>query len=408
LTILRAWSASPLWTLRALFKTVTTLAKLAHIRSSATFAPLTGFPAVPAAWVAGGASPYPFEFLQFHRSAAVEVEGPVEVEVEVDVVIVGSGCGAGVVANRLAREFGAGGGLKVLVVEKGRHFDAGHFPRSQTAGLGSRFESGGVVEADDGSTTVTAGACFGGGGTVNWSAALKTQDFVRGEWAKERGLGFFEGEEFQGCLDHVWEVMGCDGDKLTPNHANRVLLDGAKKLGYKAKIVPQNCGGSEHDCGHCTLGCWKGEKKGPVNGWFPEAAKQGVKFVEGMKVERALLQEKDGKKVARGVKGVWTPRDGGEAVTVVVRAKKVIISCGTLWSPVVLLNSGLKVCFPDQPWNPILTTNRTLKSARTSTCIPPTSCQVSLTRISGHGRVRRSLSLLMPSTNTKQAAVSPR
>jgi choline dehydrogenase-like flavoprotein len=133
-----------------------------------------------------------------------------------------------------------------------------------------------------------------------------------------------------------------DGEVLTPNHANRVLLEGAERLGYQAKVVPQNCGGSAHDDGYCTLGCWKGEKMGPVNGWFPEAARQGAKFVEGMQVERVLFEQKEGKKVARGVIGVWTSREG-EKVDVVVRAKKVVVSCGTLWSPVVLMNSGLKV-----------------------------------------------------------------
>jgi choline dehydrogenase-like flavoprotein len=314
---------------------MTTLGKLAHIRSSTTFPAITGFPAVPQAWTAGSTS-HPYEFLQFHPSAT-NPDAPVEITT--DVVILGSGCGAGVVVNRLAAEFGSS--LNVLVLEKGRHFDARHFPMSQQAGLASMFEAGGVIETDDGSMTVTAGSCFGGGGTINWSAALQTQDFVRAEWARERKLPFFESDEFQGCLDRVWEVMGCT-DKIRPNHGNRVLLEGAERLGYQAKVVPQNCGGSEHHCGYCTLGCWKGEKKGPVNAWFPDAAKQGVKFAEGMKVERVLFEQKDGKKVVQGVEGVWTSREG-EKVEVVVRAKKVVVSCGTLWSPVVLMNSGIKV-----------------------------------------------------------------
>lgn len=338
--VLHRWRASPLWALRSLFKTVTTLGKLAFIRSSAAFAPLTGFSPVPAGWIdpAGRADRPRYEFLEFPAAAATA-----PVEVVTDVVVVGSGCGAGVVANRVAGRFGGGEGLRVLVLEKGRHWDAGHYPLSQTAGLASLFEAGGVVETDDGSVSVTAGATFGGGGTVNWSASLQTQDFVRREWARRGGLPFFESPEFQRCLDRVWEVMGCSADGLTPNHANRVLLNGAEKLGYAAKIVPQNCGNSEHDCGYCTLGCWRGEKMGPVNGWFPDAARNGAKFVEGMQVERVLFQEKKGKKVAVGVKGVWTPRDGGEKVEVIVRAKKVVVSCGTLWSPVVLMNSGLKV-----------------------------------------------------------------
>jgi hypothetical protein len=61
-----------------------------------------------------------------------------------------------------------------------------------------------------------------------------------------------------------------------------------------------------------------------------------------------------GQKKAIGVKGIWTSRNSHGGVegpitdktvrNVIVRAKKVILSCGTLWSPVILLNSGLTVC----------------------------------------------------------------
>ncbi len=319
---------------------MTSIGKLAHIRTSTTFSPLTGFPEFPSDWVTGSAS-HPYEFLQFQPPAAGQTA---PVELTTDVVILGSGCGAGVVANKLAAEFGAS--LNVLVLEKGRHFDASHFPMSPAAGLASLFEAGGVIEVDDGSMTVVAGSCFGGGGTVNWSAALQTQDFVRQEWA-DRGLPFFgEGGGFQACLDRVYEKMGCKGEVVVPNYANRVLLDGAKELGLQAKIVPQNVRGQKHDCGYCTMGCWKGEKMGPVNGWFPEAAEAGVKFAEGFKVERVLFEQKKQTKVAKGVEGVWTSKEGVE-VKVVVRAKRVVVSCGTLWSPVVLMNSGLKVSVPD-------------------------------------------------------------
>lgn len=380
--ILHGWRTSPLWALRSLFKSITTLGKMAHIRSSTAFSPLTGFPPIPSSWISS--SSYPFEFVQFHPSPS---NPTAPVEISTDVAILGSGCGAGAVANRLAAEFGSS--LNVLVLEKGRHFDARHFPLSQTAGLSNMFEGGGAIETDDGSMTVTAGACFGGGGTVNWSASLQTQDFVRNEWAKERNLPFFgEGGEFQKCLDKVWEKMGCNGEALTPNHGNRVLLEGAEQLGYQAKRVPQNCRGEKHDCGYCTLGCWKGEKMGPVNGWFPEAAKEGVKFVEGFKGERVLFEQKKGKKVARGVEGVWTSREG-ESVKVVVRAKKVVVSCGTLWSPVILMNSGLKVRkTATAETRPVLTASRTLKLARTCTCILRTLYTASSTRISSHGRVR--------------------
>lgn len=207
-----------------------------------------------------------------------------------------------------------------------------------------------MIESEDGSITVTAGSTFGGGGTVNWSASLQTQHFVRKEWAQDRKLPFFESEAFQACLDRVCGQMGVSDAKVVPNHGNNVLLEGARRLGYEARVVPQNCKGQAHDDGHCGAGCWRGEKMGPANGWYPEAARKGdVRFVQGMKVDKVLFGKKSGKKgkkrkVAMGVTGTWTPTGkGGKSVKVVVKAKKVVVSAGTLWSPVVLMNSGISV-----------------------------------------------------------------
>lgn len=340
--VLHSWRTSALFALRGLFKTFTTLGKLVHVRTSAYHSPLTGFPATPASWVAN--TSFPYEFLDFSSPSFTTNSKNGTIEIDTDVVIIGSGCGAGVVTHRLATTFGRS--LRVLVLEKGQYFDASHFPLSQTHGLSSLMEAGGVIESEDGSITVTAGSTFGGGGTINWSASLQTQHFVRKEWAQDRKLPFFESEAFQNCLDRVCGVMGVSDEKVVPNFGNKVLLEGARKLGYAAKVVPQNCRGSEHHDGYCGMGCWRGEKMGPVNGWFPEAAKKGeVRFVQGMKVDRVLFgKNKKKKKVAVGVKGTWTPLgEGGRSVKVVVKAKKVVVSAGTLWSPVVLMNSGISV-----------------------------------------------------------------
>ena len=87
--------------------------------------------------------------------------------------------------------------------------------------------------------------------------------------------------------------------------------------------------------------------------WLPDAARSGATFAEGFKVETVLFEDIDGQKTAVGVKGVWTSRNSQGGVDgpltertrreVIIKAKKVIVSCGTLWSPVILLNSGLTV-----------------------------------------------------------------
>lgn len=214
------------------------------------------------------------------------------------------------------------------------------------------FDGAATVSSDDNSTLVVSGSCFGGGGTINWSGALQTQGYVRDEWANARGLSFFGSRAFQECLDRVCRQMGVH-EGTEHNFGNAALMEGARRLGWSAKYLPQNTGGCEHQDGYCAFGCATGEKKGPVNGWFPDAARNGARFVEGFKVEKVLFDEKAKTKRAVGVVGTWTSRgkdgrlDGPDDEKVVrqviVRAKKVIISGGTLWSPVILKNSGLKV-----------------------------------------------------------------
>lgn len=337
--VLHSWRISSLPSLRLLFKQFTVIARHIYVRTSSLLSNISGFPSVPREWSPGRT--YPFEFMQFRGS-----ESPIQLNT--DVIVVGSGCGAGVVARSIANA-----GHKVIVVDKGFHFPASSMPLNQQEAFFHLFEQGGLIASEDGSTTVMAGSCFGGGGTVNWSASLQTQSMVRNEWAGKLGLKFFNSAEFQACLDRVSDHMGVSDKFIRHNHGNSMLLDGGRKLGFSTKAVPQNTGGCEHADGHCGLGCWKGEKQGPVNGWFPDAAKCGAKFIEGFNVEKVLFSNRKGNRIADGVVGTWTsrntdgtvggPANGRVSQKVVIKAKKVVISAGSLWSPVILQKSGLKV-----------------------------------------------------------------
>ena len=144
--------------------------------------------------------------------------------------------------------------------------------------------------------------------------------------------------------------MGVSTDHIEHNFSNKVMLEGARKLGYNVKPVPQNTGGNKHYCGYCTLGCGAAEKQGPVVSWLPDAERAGANFIEGFDCEKVIFDETSGQKVAVGVQGVWTSRDSNGGVNgsdrtkrkVVIKAKRVIVSGGTLQSPLLLLRSGLK------------------------------------------------------------------
>jgi len=318
---------------------MTALGKHVWLKTSPTFPKVTGYTPLP--HHVKPKSSHEYDFLQFSPGEEPET-------IETDVVIVGSGCGGAVCAKNLAEA-----GHRVLVADKAYHFPASQLPMTEEAGGVHLYENGGAVYSDDGSIVIVAGSSWGGGGTVNWSASLQTQSFVRKEWAQDMGLTFFETAEFQECLDRVCDRMGASAEHVRHNHGNRVLLEGSRKLGYHAKAVPQNTGGTEHYCGHCTMGCGSGQKQGPVVSWLPDATKAGAEFMEGFTVDHVIFDESSGVKKAVGVKGKWVSRSANDGVEgplsgrtvreVIVRAKKVIISCGSLWSPIILLNSGLKV-----------------------------------------------------------------
>ncbi|KAL1967422.1 hypothetical protein VTN77DRAFT_3207 [Rasamsonia byssochlamydoides] len=333
--IFQNWKTSRLAPLRVVYRALTLLFKKTWISLSPTICPVLGFPRVP---VHGKpADGFDFQFLQFPPGEQPET-------VETDVVIVGSGCGGAVAAKNLAEA-----GHRVLVVEKSYHYPSKYFPMTQAHGPIHLFENGGACASDDGCMAVLAGSTWGGGGTINWSASLQTQSYVREEWA-DSGLPFFTSSEFQKSLDRVCERMGVNTESIKHNSGNQVILEGARKLGYSANTVPQNTANREHYCGYCTLGCASVTKQGPVATWLVDAANAGAVFIEGFHVDKVLFDTVDGGKVASGVEGVWTSRDthlgtaGKDAVKrkVVIKAKRVIVSCGSLQSPLLLMRSGIK------------------------------------------------------------------
>ncbi|KAI2618190.1 long-chain fatty alcohol dehydrogenase [Hypoxylon sp. NC1633] len=333
--ILRSWPNSWFFLWPVLARSFVLMAKVAWTRTDPLFLDLNNYkPVQPEA-----GPDFDFKFIQIKGSTEPEV-------LETDVVIIGSGCGGGVCAKVLAEA-----GYEVLVLDKGYYHAPQELPVSQQD-VGGMWEGKGAgLTTVDGSVMITAGKCWGGGGAINWSASLKTQDYVRKEWAAE-GLGFFTSPEFQDCLDRVCDVMNVRDKEIPHNYANHLLLEGAQKLGWGAKQVPQNTLAG-HSCGStCHFGCRSTSKQGPAVSWLPAAARTGkARFIEGFDVSKIIFEERDGKRKATGVAGQWTSR-GEHGIShadkpkvqrlVHVKAKKVILSSGALNSPLVLLRSGLQ------------------------------------------------------------------
>ncbi|VUC28314.1 unnamed protein product [Clonostachys rosea] len=333
--ILQSWITSRWPTMRSLGKSIASMALKSVTTNSSLLHQLSGYRDVPRDWKA--TESYDFKFIQPGEGADIHT-------ISTDAVVVGSGCGGAVCAMNLAQA-----GHDVLVVDKGYSFPASYLPMSQAEGTHHLFENAGIVMAENGGLGAIAGSNWGGGGTVNWSVCLKLEEKVREEWAG-KGLPFFSSPEYDECVDRVWEFSGASTAGIRHSHSNRVLLGGAKKLGWAAAEAPQNTAGKVHDCGQCLLGCGSGGKRGPTVSWLPAAGEAGAQFMEGFQVDKVLFDE-DGN-TAVSVEGVWTSRGPNGRLDVPeservrrkvrVQAKKVIIAAGSFRSPVILMASGIE------------------------------------------------------------------
>jgi choline dehydrogenase-like flavoprotein len=251
--------------------------------------------------------------------------------IDCDVVIVGSGAGGGVVAGELTAA-----GFDVVVVEKGKYGAEQDFTQREAEMIAAYYEAGGAYSTSDGGVSIFAGSCLGGGTTVNWSAALRTPDYVLEEWATKHDNPHFISGDYQRHFEAVEAATHVDTDESAHNKQNQALERGARALGYDASIIPRNAKGcvEAHGCkrcGYCSLGCADGTKMSVVKAYLEQAFGLGARFLTETEAESVIVRE--GKAV-----GVLAYSAGK---TVRINAKAVVVATGSLHTPALLRRSGL-------------------------------------------------------------------
>lgn len=167
---------------------------------------------------------------------------------------------------------------------------------------------------------------------------------VRKEWAERFGLTHFITPAFQASLDRISARIGVSTTAITHNTPNQLLLDGCRKLGYPASAIPQNTAGKAHACGWCHLGCPTGVKQGVHVTYLKEAAQNGAKMVCECEVDRIVRDERGnvvGVDVTIG-NGGSEGADKGSSRKMRITSSIVVVSAGSLNTPVILLRSGFQ------------------------------------------------------------------
>jgi choline dehydrogenase-like flavoprotein len=250
-----------------------------------------------------------------------------------DVVVVGSGAGGSVIAAELQR-----GGHSVVVLEQGGYRNEADFRQLELVGLQELYLNSGPFASESGSIAIYAGATLGGGTVVSYMNCLRTPDPIRSEWAAA-GLDGLDGPEFDAHLDAIWERLGVNAEATSQNRIHRRLIEGLDALGHRHRVIFRNADRACDDpstCGYCASGCQKGCKRSTLKTFLQDAADEGARFVVGCRAERVTTE--GGR--ATGVEAIVTGPEGGET-RLRVHAPTVVVACGSVESPALLLRSGI-------------------------------------------------------------------
>jgi choline dehydrogenase-like flavoprotein len=258
-----------------------------------------------------------------------------DTRLEFEAVVVGSGAGGGVVAEALSAA-----GLSVLVVEQGAYETSETFKQSESAMMQKLFQQSGTAATKDLSFVLLAGRGAGGGTTVNWNTCLRPPQRVLKEWESEYGVEGAAGPEFASHLDGAWHRIRVNTDESQRNANNQVLWDGCRALGYAEgsdySVIERNAVGCRQRCDFCTYGCIYGCKQSTALTCLPSAQAQGAKLLFDTRVEQIVIQQG----VARGI--VARHRSAGRSHLVEVASKFVVVACGGIETPALLLRSGVR------------------------------------------------------------------
>ncbi|HYP47548.1 MAG TPA: GMC family oxidoreductase [Thermoleophilaceae bacterium] len=254
---------------------------------------------------------------------------------EADACVVGSGAGGSVIAAQLAEA-----GHKVVVLEAGGHFDESDFNGQEVWAYQNMYWRGGPNPTADMNVALYAGSTYGGGTTINWTNCLRTKPWVRDEWAQEFGLEGLDSAEFDRHLDSVWERLQVNDRCSHLNGTQTRMKEGAEALGWSFKTITRNIDESRYDpdtAGYIGFGDPTGAKQSTAKTYLQDVAERGGEVVARCFAQRVITE--NGR--AAGVEALYVDPESGHGAPVSVRAPLVVVACGALESPALLLRSGI-------------------------------------------------------------------
>ncbi len=263
---------------------------------------------------------------QVLRGSSLDVD-----TLECEVVVVGTGAGGAAAAKVLAER-----GHAVLLLEEGERYDRADFDGRPTRLLERLYRSAGLTAAV-GNTfiPIPLGCAVGGTTLINSGTCLRPRPEVLLGWGRDFGLQRLSPDALAPYFDEVESVLEVGPSTAQAiGRAGALIARGADALGWSHHPLPRNAPGCDGQ-GLCFFGCPTGAKRSTDVSFVPRALEAGAQLVTGVRVERVLVEA--GRAV--GVAGTVQAAAGAKALK--VRARVVVLACGSIETPRLLLDNRL-------------------------------------------------------------------
>jgi choline dehydrogenase-like flavoprotein len=263
-----------------------------------------------------------------------------------DVVIVGTGAGGAVTAAALAEA-----GLKVVLLEEGAYVRGEQMNGKPTEMFDLLYRDRGLSgTAGLPPIPVPLGKAVGGTTVINSATCFRTPANVLQKWEQVHGVaGATALDPFYAEVERDLDIKPIP-DRIYGAQARRFEA-ASTALGYRGRRIPRN----ERDCdgiGVCAFGCPRDAKQSMAVSYVPRALQAGARLFSRAKAAHVVLE----RGAAQGVRGQFLDaagRPGG--VSFEIRAPRVVVAAGALFTPALLMRSGVK--------NPLLGRNLHLHPA---------------------------------------------
>lgn len=252
-----------------------------------------------------------------------------------DTLVIGTGAGGAVVAKELAEV-----GKDVLMIEEGGRFTTEDFRHATTHEryLAMYRDGGFTASLGEPPVVIPLGKTLGGTTTINSGTCFRLPEKVLQSWQHDFGLNAISYSDLQKYFERVETHLGVARSSSKILGANYQIIDsGVTRLGLSGQPLARNapdCVGS----GECCFGCPSGAKLSMNQSYVPLALKNGAKLITHLRARKIVTKQNR----VLYVDAVRVDTVSGKPTQKIrIHPQNLIVSCGTLYTPILLKASGV-------------------------------------------------------------------